>query len=431
EIETLRSAAGILGAAFARREAEEAERRQRLVAEALQDIALSLASTLSLDELLDRILANARRVAPSDRASLMLIEGDVARVVRVSRYEELGLNPGAQGVSLRISETPNLAYMMQTRQPMLIPDVRAFDGWVNIPETAWVRSYAGAPIESQGKVVGFINLDFGHPGAVPPDFLPTLQAFAAQVGAALTNAQLYRSLEASSARAKQLAIDLLHAQEIERQAVARQLQEQMGPALTTLRSDLELLQGHLPPDVAEDVRAQVVEARGLVEQAATRTRDLSLNLRPPLLDTLGLVPALREYLTQFAHRTRLQVEFITTDGAVKVPSEAALALYRIVQEATTNISRHAQAKRVQVSLQAGPQALALHIEDDGVGFDVQAVLAKGSTRRGTGLVGMRERAAALGGRFQVVSQPGRGTRLEVTVPLPAEAPAGPAEKTAA
>lgn len=417
EIETLRSAAGVIGAALARHEAEKAEQRQRLLAETLRDTALSLASTLSLDELLDRILTNVRRVVPNDRASLMLIEGDEARVMGVSHYGEAGLGSAARPLSFRISDTLNLATMMKTRQPVVILDVGSFPGWVNLPETEWVRAYVGAPIESQGQVVGFINLDFADPAAVPPDAPQVLQAFAAQVGTALTNARLYRAMEAYSARARQLAMDVMRAHELERQAVARELHDEMWQALTALLLDLGLLERHLPADLNASVWERLTEARWLTEQTAARIRDLSLNLRPPALDALGLVPALREYLSQYAHRTGLQVEFQVSKPMEEVPSEIALALYRIVQEATTNISRHANASQIRVAICGASNAVSLVVTDNGQGFDSQAVLAVGSTRRGSGLLGMRERAAALGGYCTIVSQPGEGTRIEVFIPL--------------
>ncbi|MCX7677337.1 MAG: sensor histidine kinase, partial [Alteraurantiacibacter sp.] len=159
------------------------------------------------------------------------------------------------------------------------------------------------------------------------------------------------------------------------------------------------------------------EARWLAEQTLGRTRALSLDLRPPALDDLGLVPAVRWYLEQFGQRSGVVVKFCVRGTERGVPSLVALAVYRILQEAVTNVSRHAHATRLDVIMECTPDALHLQIEDDGQGFDAAAMEAIGSLRRSSGLLSMRERAAALGGECLISSEPGRGTCVQVRIPL--------------
>lgn len=417
ELEALKSAAAVLGAAFARQRAEAAERQQRLLAETLRDTALALTSTLSFEELLDCVLANAQRLVPSDAASIFLVEGDVARVARMRGYAERGLEQTALSLSFRIADNYNLATMVATRQPCVIRDVQAVNGWLDLSPLHWMGSYLGAPIEVDGEVVGFLNLDFAKRDAVPADGPRLLQAFAAQAGAALANARLYQALEAQVARARQLALDLMRAQEAERQAVARELHDEMGQALTALLLNLGGLEHNLAGIADARSLERLAEARWLVEQTLSRIRALSLDLRPPALDDLGLVPAVRWYLDQLGQRSNLTVNFHVSGAEQRVPSNAALALYRILQEATTNVGRHARAGRLDVTLDCTPDALRLQIEDDGQGFDLAALEATGSLRRSSGLLGMRERAAALGGECVISSELGRGTCVQVRIPL--------------
>ncbi len=419
ELEGLKSAAAVLGAAFDRRRAEAAERQQRLLAEALRDTALALNKTLSLNELLDLIMVNTRRVIPSDGAALMLVNGDLATVVRVSgKHLKRRPENSALGMTLRISETPNLSQMVATGQPSVIQDTHTADGWKDFPETRWIRSYVGAPIVVDGKIIGFLNLDFAERDAVPPEGPQLLQAFAAQAGAALANARLYQALEAQVARARQLALDLMHAQESERKVVAQELHDEIGQALTALLLNLGALERRLAG--TEDTRSleHLTEARWLAEQTLGRTRTLSLDLRPPALDDLGLVAASRWYLEQVGQRSGLNVDFCVTGSEHPLSSDVALAVYRILQEAATNVCRHAGAERLNVTLVYAEDALHLQIEDDGRGFDPAALAAAGALYRSSGLLGMQERAAALGGECTITSAPGRGTRIHVRIPLP-------------
>lgn len=419
EIETLRSAAAILGAALARCEAEEAERQQRLLAEALRDTALSLAGTLSLDELLDRILANVQRVVPSDACSVMLIEDGTARVVRVRGYAERGLEQVGLSVALRVEDTPNLRYMATTHRPSVIQDTAADPNWYVLPTLDWIRSYLGVPIIVNGEAVGFLNLDFATPNAVPPGAAEVLQAFAAQAAVALANVRLYQSMEFYATQARQLALDLLHAQEAERRYVARELHDELGQALTALMFNLKALERAIknaPVPVDEVARRALAEALQLAEQTTKRTRELSLDLRPAVLDELGLVSALRWYLDRYAARASFAVNFRTVGKERVLHPDVALAAYRIVQEATTNILRHANAQRVTVLLRWQPHQLYLEISDNGKGFDAAAILDP-TSRKGSGLLGMQERAVLLGGKLEIETRPGRGTRIAATLPL--------------
>jgi PAS domain S-box-containing protein len=216
---------------------------------------------------------------------------------------------------------------------------------------------------------------------------------------------------------QRLSLELMQAQETERKHVSQELHDELGQALTAMRINFDMLQKELPPDSAVVGRGRLAEISMLVDETLEHVRELSHTLRPTMLDEMGLVSTLRWYTSRYAERLGIQVEFEVTDLEDRLAAEIETTLYRIVQEALTNIARHAQAHRVQLHLAGHESGVSALIEDDGLGFDVQTKLAVGSARPGMGVLGMRERVALWGGTFTIQSWPGQGTRLFVELPL--------------
>jgi PAS domain S-box-containing protein len=198
----LQSMANILAAAVERERAEQAERDQRVLAEALQLTATVLSTTLDLDEVLNQILLCVAQVVPSETSNIALIENGVARVARARGYEATGMQEQIIKLEFAIAATPNMHYMHTTGQPLVIPDVSDYDGWLTVEVNRWIRSYAGAPIRMRDEVIGFISLDSAIVGAFTLDQAARLQTFADQAGLAIRNARLY---EASLRHAAELA----------------------------------------------------------------------------------------------------------------------------------------------------------------------------------------------------------------------------------
>ncbi|HLA86566.1 MAG TPA: PAS domain S-box protein [Anaerolineales bacterium] len=186
-----------------RKRVEEAERDQRTLAEALRDTAETLNRTLGFGEVLDHILVSVGRVVPHDSATILLIEEGVLRVARSKGYAERGL-PVEQFVSeLSLTETTNLRQMFETGKPVLISDTRAYAGWVQVPETSWLRSNLGAPMSIHEEIVGFILLDSGTPDFFTSVHAENLQAFANQAALAIHNARLYQHAQEEITARKQ------------------------------------------------------------------------------------------------------------------------------------------------------------------------------------------------------------------------------------
>jgi PAS domain S-box-containing protein len=219
------------------------------------------------------------------------------------------------------------------------------------------------------------------------------------------------ALRESADRLKVLSRRLIEVQEAERRSLALELHDEVGQILTGLKLTLEMC-ARLP---AEQSREQIAQAQTLVNELMARARKMSLDLRPATLDHLGLLSALLWHIRQYGAQTHVRVEF--KHGGLegrRFPAEVETAAFRIVQEALTNVARHADAAEASVLVWADAQSLTIQIEDRGRGFDAVAALAGDST---SGLAGMRERASLLGGGFTAESRPGAGTRLTAEFPV--------------
>jgi two-component system, NarL family, sensor histidine kinase DevS len=197
-------------------------------------------------------------------------------------------------------------------------------------------------------------------------------------------------------------------QELERQRLARELHDETGQALTSILLGLKAVEGAATP---EEMRAAADALRELVVATLQDVRRLAVELRPKALDDFGLAPALERLVNVFAEATGIPVALEASLGE-RLPAEVETTLYRIVQEALTNIVKHARARNVSILVVRRPQAVTAVIEDDGTGFDSRSV-----QEDGLGLLGMRERVALLDGRLTVESTPGAGTTLAVEVPV--------------
>jgi PAS domain S-box-containing protein len=229
--------------------------------------------------------------------------------------------------------------------------------------------------------------------------------------------QAEEELRASREQLKRLARQLVSAQEDERKRLAHALHDEAGQALTALKIGLELMSQDLEEPCAF-LRPRMDDAVSLTDQTTHRIRLLAQDLRPPALDSLGLSHTLEGFCREFAQRTRLGVDYQGTD-LPQLPEEVNITLYRFLQEAMTNVARHARANEVDVALQSDAEAIRLSVEDDGRGFDLHTRPATHGRPQGMGLLGMQERVESLGGRLEVVSEPGQGTRLTACIPLKA------------
>jgi len=222
-----------------------------------------------------------------------------------------------------------------------------------------------------------------------------------------------KELELSHERLRALSRRLLEVQEGERARLARDLHDDIGQALTALKIQLESLRRGSDPAL----HARIAEGVETVQHTLERVRHLSLSLRPPQLDDLGLAAALRSHLDRQASVAGLASHFDAAEAPQDIEPDTETACFRVAQEAITNVVRHARARNLWLRLFTAAGRLALSVRDDGSGFDLEAARGRAASGASLGLVGMEERIALVGGSLELRAAPGQGTVLLATFPL--------------
>lgn len=235
------------------------------------------------------------------------------------------------------------------------------------------------------------------------------QALHAEVGVRRLAEQAALNL---AERLQNMTRRLGEAQEVERRRLAAELHDGVCSNLAAIGLNLVLLQKQLPHSDAATVQRRLSDLIAQIDEAKANAKDISVDLRPLLLEERDLLSALEDYARRFESNTGIAVEVKGAKSGVRLPPEQKIALFRIVQEALTNCAKHAQAHAVAIELDCDPQQLLLRVTDDGVGIDLAG---GGGNGQGLGLLSMQERAEAIGGHWQIESTPGRGTRVSVSV----------------
>ncbi|MEA3340371.1 MAG: PAS domain S-box protein [Chloroflexota bacterium] len=306
---------------------------------------------------------------------------------------------GEQGVTLSVALNGT---------PIYLPDVQESPHYID--SGIETRSELCVPLKVEERVIGALNVESKKTDAFDESDQQLLSTLADQAALAIESARLYERMRAARDRLQALSHQLVKVQEAERRHIARELHDEIGQILTGLKIVVEMSMT-LPVD---EMKASLTEALTLVNELVTRVRGLSLDLRPTTLDDLGLAPALRWHFERYTSQTNVRVTFKHTgvEGRRFAP-EIETAAYRIAQEALTNVARHSGVNEVTARLWADRETLGVQIQDQGVGFEAgdESILAS------SGLSGMCERAALLGGQLTIESAPGRGARLTAEFPL--------------
>jgi len=226
--------------------------------------------------------------------------------------------------------------------------------------------------------------------------------------------EITKDLRDSTEQLQAVSRRLVDVQESERRQFSRELHDRVGQNLTALSINLDILKTQLSGNGNDALRSRLEDASSLLESTAGSIENVMSELRPPMLDDYGLLPALQWYANEFSRRTGIHVEVDGDERMVRLTQEGEIALFRIMQEALNNIAKHAHATRVHIALEHSDTQFIMSVSDDGVGID--AAQAPASRRRpGLGMVTMRERTQAVGGQFEVGAASGGGTRVMVRI----------------
>ncbi len=389
-----------------------AERHARHVAEVLHSANLALTCSLDTRKVLDALLEHLARLVPYDSACVMMLEGEGNLELQAARgYERFGVAGGVPFTHVQANEDPAFQTVVDRHRSFLVLDTAIASRWRHRPGLAHVRNWFGVPLLAGEQILGIFCLDKVEPAFFTPEHVNLAELLATPAAIALQNARLYSEVTAGRERMRTLSERLVAVQETERAHLARELHDEVGQMLTSLSLALTVNERMSP----ELLRERVLQVQRQVNQLTAQVRTLSLNLRPPMLDDLGLLPALVWFTRRYSDQTGIQVQLQHAGLDNTISTAMAATVYRVVQEALTNIARHAAIKRALVQVWSTGEVLNLQVVDHGQGFDVSAAL---NDQRSSGLIGMQERVRLAGGTLSVESAPGEGTRVMVELPLP-------------
>ena len=278
-----------------------------------------------------------------------------------------------------------------------------------------MSSFVCVPLSFRNELIGSFNLWNRTPVPLTEEHRSIISEVANLLAVAIQNARLFESIKEQYKQLRSLITRLADVEETERRRIARELHDRVGQNLTALNINLSLLSGLLPAEVMEKASVRLEDAQSLVEETVRSIRDVMVELRPPDLDEFGLGQSLDSYVEKFSERTDIAA-LVQYDGlSRRLPPSVEIALFRIAQEALTNVVRHSRATRVVIRLDPLNGGARMTITDNGAGFSIGAFAHPGERKPGWGLLGMRERAEAVSGKLRIESAPGKGTSVIVEV----------------
>jgi signal transduction histidine kinase len=390
--------------------------KRNLELSALNTISNELSRSGELTDMMDRSLSKVLESMKLDAGmvSILTKEGDHANIIchkeiPPETLQKLGSNnllSCACGAAV-LKKSPMVIDGTEETCPIL--NLRLSNG-------KQLLSHAAIPLISKAQVVGILHIASSQPRQFLTEQINLLSAIGHQMGVAVENYRLWEELKHKQEVRGQLLEETISAQEAERKRIARELHDQTGQSLTSLMIGLKSLEsnGH------SETKKQIADLRQLTAQTLEEVHNLALELRPSSLDDLGLIATLDQYTKEYADKFNIKAEFQAIGIKENLLSpEIEITLYRIIQEALTNIMKHAKAKRVSVLLEARGSSIIAIIEDDGKGFDIQKETVFNNDERKLGLHGMHERATLIGGTLTIESKLEMGTTVFVEVPLKA------------
>lgn len=415
------------------------EQRERL--QSLYDLALELMALRDLPAVLDTALRHCLALTESQFGFIGLNSKNnkLLDLVAIRGFQAAkDFYDNAHLIPLR----PNVfARVVLENKPIRSSDVMTDPHRVGQPRGhPTVHAFLGVPLRIREEPIGMIGVA-NRPGPYEDDHEHLLMTYAAQVAIAIHNAQLNEELaiakaelerkvverteelrEAKDALAQKadhlqrLLTETVTVQERERQRISQDLHDGLNQLLVGAMLELKSGRERLRNDDLSSAAASLQQVGEILHQVEGELRQTIYDLRPPVLDALGLVPSLGRYAEQFTARSNIACQVLSEGEPYRLVPEVEIGLYRIMQEALQNVGVHSGARRATVAVNFASDLLTLIVADDGCGFDEAGVLSSGDGH--FGLLGMRERAESFGGKLVFKTRPGQGARVEVWVPIP-------------
>ena len=381
----------------------------------LLEISKALSKTLDLKRLFEIVTQKTADLLRIDRCGVVLVDEVKRAAFFVSIYADGRHQPPEESIRGSIEDFPVIFSHLKNKHRFYAPDISQSvlsSKEKKMFKAKGTKSLLVVPLSSIGRFLGLLALSkVKKQHKFTESEIKLSQAIANQLSVAVENARLMELSKKHSKELEKLSLKILSAQEEERKNIAGKLHDVIAQDLTAIQFDLKMCQQTLPEQYAK-IKAKLKESEKLATQSLENIRNLTSDLRPPLLDHFGLTSALRWYVNNFRQRTNLNISLKIPELNCKFPPEFETTIYRIIQEGLTNVAKHSKATRVSISLYKKDHNARIIIQDNGIGFD----LDNQSFTSGFGLFKSKENAELLGGKFKIISKEGRGTKLDINLP---------------
>jgi signal transduction histidine kinase len=385
---------------------------------ALSRISAALSGLWNLDAILGVGLDSALNIMDGNIGEILLID---EQTQNLTRQVHRGLSKEfVDNIRLSLGEgiTGNVA---QSGKAVLLEDISS-DPRVahrDLVIAEGLKAFICVPLRAREKVLGVLNVASRMPRHFSVNDMHLLYAIGDQLGIAIEHARLYERLRKARERMRRLARQNLVAEEDERRRIARELHDETSQSLSGIALQLEALIERSALDGKQDqeIISGLKKVQALTVQVHKEVSRLISNLHPALLDTLGLVPAARQYAETRLQPLEMKVTLETKGAVMRFPPDVEAALFRFIQGAVGNIAQHSKARNVNITLEYRTDEFLIVVRDDGQGFNVAEITDVEESGRGRGLFSMRERIGFLGGTSGIESEIGRGTTVWARIPL--------------
>lgn len=384
---------------------------------ALDRISNAVSGSRDLDAILNMALDSVIETMGGIFAGILLID-EQTQTPSYRAYRNLS-DEDTEKICLELSKGMAVR-VSKSGKPELIDGISTdSDTAAHSPANTYNRKvFVSVPLKTGDIILGVLTVVYTYPHRFTKDDMKLLQSIGDRAAVAIEREELYKQLRKIRERYQGLTQDIVVAQEEERKRVARELHDETSQTLSGLTCSLQVLveMAESCGGLSDDFKKQVKKAQSIAVQVGNEVIRLMYELRPTLLDTLGLVPAIRQYAEDMLRPVGINVSVQCKGASHPMLPEVEVGLFRIAQSSIGNIIKHASAQNVVITLEDKTDQVLLYIRDDGKGFDVSRLEKVNSTTQGTGVFGMKERVEMLGGDYSVKSQLGQGTLVTVKIP---------------
>ena len=381
----------------------------------LLEISKALSQTLDLNKLFEIVTQKTAELLGIDRCAVALVDKIKGIPFKLKVYFNGRFSPEYENMDFSTRDFQGLYHHLKNKHIFCssnIPQSSLSLNEIRYFKNEGTKSLLVIPFNLVGKIEGYIalsNLKEKH--TFTESEIKLSQAIVNQLSMAIENAQLMDLSKKHSKELEKLSLQIINAQEDERKILAGKLHDVIAQDLTAIKFDLKMCQ-HTLPDQYTLIRDKLEECEKLATQSLENLRNLTSDLRPPILDHFGLVSTIRWYIDSFKLRTNLKIKVKIPKLTYKFPPEFETTIYRIIQEGLTNVAKHSQAERASISLYKKGNNVRIIIQDNGIGFELENL----PHVHGFGLFRMKENTELLGGKFKIISNKGRGTKLDIALP---------------